>query len=105
MQLPNVDRFSGTERFAIGAVLTVAVSVLVESGIGLFRFGGMLQLLAWAFLGTALLPPFVSYLDADGWDDVSTTKQIGILWIAGVGALVLWFLISQTAGRVVSVVV
>lgn len=98
--LPAVDRFDGKQRFAIGALLVVAIHAATQLQIPAYRLLGYANLLAWAFLGTAFLPAFVGYLDADEWDDVSTTKQLGILWVAGVGALVLWFAIGFVAGLV-----
>lgn len=104
VRLPSVDRFSGKERFAIGVVLTIVVQAMTFTGVSLFRFGGFLQLLAWAFLGTALLPPFVNYLDAEKWSDISTGKQIVVLWIAGVGALILWFAVTFATGTVFEII-
>jgi len=105
VQLPNVDRFSGTERFLIGVGLTLVVEMLTQARVGLFRLSGFLQILGWAFLGTAFLPAFTGLLGAGDWEEVSTGKQILLLWVAGVGALVLWFAISLVAGQVFSVIV
>lgn len=104
VRLPSVDRFSGKERFAIGVVLTIAVQAMMFTEVSLFRLGGFLQLLAWAFLGTALLPPFVDYLDAEEWSEISTGKQIVVLWIAGVGALILWFAVTYATGSIFDVI-
>ena len=105
VKLPSVDRFDGKQRLAIGAGLVLATKAMVATQVGIYRLGGYLQLLAWAFLGTAFLPLFVSRANADEWDDISTMKQLGILWVAGVGALVLWFAISSVSGAALDFVV
>ncbi|USZ68150.1 hypothetical protein NGM10_00045 [Halorussus salilacus] len=106
--LSDLGRLDWKQRLAIGAVLVLVTDVMVAAQVKfgwhdrleLFWIGGHLHLAAWAFLGTAFLPPVVARMDTDDWYEVSTVKQLGILSVAGVGALVLWFAISFVTGAV-----
>ena len=95
VSFPDIERFDGKQRFAIGVAPIVLMRLLPGSPVRGARLRGAFLLVAIWFLGAALLPAFVNQVEAEEWSDISTVKQLGILWVSGVGSLIMFFVLNR----------
>ncbi|MFC4550676.1 MULTISPECIES: hypothetical protein [Halorussus] len=99
----DVSDVSSTQRFAAGIVLVVVAPMLGQPNLGLLtRIAGIGTFLGIGLLGAALEPPMTRALGADEWSDLSTAKQVPVLFVLAIAALVLWFGVGVLEGVVAS---
>lgn len=101
----DISDISPAQRLVIGVVLVTVGPTLAQPNLGWqTRISGILTVLGIGFLGLTLEPAMTTVLGADEWSDLSTGKQIVVLFVLSVVALVLWFALVLLKGALASAV-
>lgn len=100
----DVSGISAGERLAIGVGLVVVGSTIGQPNLGLLtRLSAIATVFGVGFLGAAFEPPLTNALGAREWDDLSSLKQAGVLFILALVAIVLWVVVLLGQGTLAAV--